>query len=114
MTTFREILDYLLDAGEAKTAYVPWGKGHRNVVIFKGKTYLYKLTGEVNTRLGKIILPLYISMSTNTQNKNQKSTYRVSIKEQLDKLKTNSIQNVKIDLTKINMKNIGNRFGTTK
>ena len=73
MNTFREILDYLLEAGEAKTAYVPWGKNiYRNVIIFKGNKYLYKLTGEVNYRLGKIILRSYIDMSTSLQNTNNK------------------------------------------
>ena len=85
MTTFREILDYLLEAKEANTADVPWGKNsYRNVIIFRGNTYVYKLTGEVNYRFGTILLPLYIRMSSNTQNKNQKSiknTYRVSITE---------------------------------
>ena len=69
--TGEEILQYLLDAGEASQAKVQWGKsGYRNVVIFQGKKYQYKGSGKINKRLLKSILPLYISMSSNTQNKN--------------------------------------------
>ena len=52
-------------------------------------------------------------MSESSEQKNKKNTatknaYRLTLKEQLEKLKTKSIQNVKVDLTKINIKNIGN------
>ena len=37
MTTGQEVLQYLIDAGEASKAKVQWGKnGDRNVVIFQG------------------------------------------------------------------------------
>ena len=125
--TGEEILHYLLEAGEAQyPVKVKWGKGSRNVVIFQGKKYQYKGTGEVNKILLKSILPLYISMSSNTLNKNTKNneknnkdkitkqsenTYRITIKEQLEKLKTKSIQNVKVDLTKINIKELATDLG---
>ena len=54
-------------------------------------------------------------MSSNTQNTNQTSfnnAYRVSIKEQLQKLKTNSIQHAKVDLTKINNNTLTKYLGT--
>ena len=35
--TGEEILQYLLNAGEASQAKVQWGKGYRNVVIFRVK-----------------------------------------------------------------------------
>ena len=38
MTTFRELLDYLLEAGEAKTAYVPWGQMVIAMLSFLGVT----------------------------------------------------------------------------
>ena len=58
--TGEEILQYLLDAGQAQyPVEVKWGKGYRNVVIFQGKKYQYKGTGKVNKRLFKSILPLY-------------------------------------------------------
>ena len=62
--TDRDVLQFVLDAGEASQANVKWGSGHRNVVIFKGKKYQYKGTGSVNKILLKSILPLYISMSS--------------------------------------------------
>ena len=73
--TGEEILQYLLDAGEASQAKVQWGKsGYRNVVIFQGKKYLYKGTGKINKRLLKSILPLYINMSEKPLNKNTKNS----------------------------------------
>ena len=38
--TGEEILQYLLNAGEASQAKVQWGKGYRNVVIFRVKKVL--------------------------------------------------------------------------
>ena len=49
--------------------------------------------------------------SSNQKSKNSKDTYRSTIKEQLGRLKTNSIQNVKVDLTKINIKTLANDIG---
>ena len=48
-------------------------------------------------------------MSESSEQKTKKDTatknaYRLTLKEQLEKLKTKSIQNVKVDLTKINIK----------
>jgi hypothetical protein len=63
MTAGEQILQYLLDAGEAQFVEVKWGKGHRNVVLFKGKKYQYKGGANLNKNLLKSILPLYISMS---------------------------------------------------
>ena len=85
--TGEEILQYLLDAGEASQAKVQWGKsGYRNVVIFQGKKYLYKGTGKINKRLLKSILPLYISMSDKPSNKNTKtSTNNFDVKLKFDK-----------------------------
>ena len=56
--TGEEILQYLLNAGEASQAKVQWGKGYRNVVIFQGKKYLYKGTGKIHKRLVTSILPV--------------------------------------------------------
>ena len=39
---------------------------------------------------------------------NDSSAYKSNIKLDLEKLKNNQIQNVKVDLTKINIKNISN------
>ena len=41
MATFRDILDYLLEAGEAKTDYVPWGKTVIVMLLFLGVTNMY-------------------------------------------------------------------------
>jgi hypothetical protein len=71
--TDREVLQFLLDSGEAKQANVKWGNsGYRNVIIFQGKKYQYKGTGNVNIILIKSILPLYISMSAKVKNTNKK------------------------------------------
>ena len=44
MITGKQILQYLLDAGEAQfPVEVKWGKGHRNVVLFKGKNINIKV-----------------------------------------------------------------------
>ena len=84
------MLQYLLDAGEAQyPVEVKWGKGYRNVVIFKGKKYQYKGTGKVNKRLFKSIFPLYISMSDKPSNKNTKSltnTLAIKLKFESDHL----------------------------
>ena len=74
MTTGQEVSQYLIDAGEASKAQVQQGKsGDRNVAIFQCKKYLYKGAGRINTRLLKSILPLYISMSSDTQNKSKQT-----------------------------------------
>ena len=65
MTTSREILDCLLLNHAVTTQYIPWGKGHRNVIIINSKKYSFKPTGAINKRFGHNILPLYISMSSN-------------------------------------------------
>ena len=65
--TDREVLQFLLDAGEASKANIKWGSGTRNVIIFQGKKYQYKGTGNVNKILMKSILPLYINMSSKVQ-----------------------------------------------
>ena len=72
--TGEEILQYLLEAGEAQyPVQIKWGKGYRNVVIFQGKKYQYKGSGKINKRLLKSILPLYISMSDKSSNTNTKN-----------------------------------------
>ena len=43
MTTGKEILQYLIEAGEASQAKVKWGKGYRNVVIFRVKSIYIKV-----------------------------------------------------------------------
>ena len=90
--TGEETLKYLLDAGQAQyPVEVKWGKGYRNVVMFKGKKYPYKGSGKINKRLLKSILPLYISMSSNTQNKNTYINSLVAKFKDVDKsLKENS------------------------
>ena len=47
-------------------------------------------------------------MSNKASNKN---TYRLTVKEHLDKLKNKSIQNVRIDLTKIIIKTLATYLG---
>ena len=49
--------------------------------------------------------------NTNTTNTPSKNAYRLTVKEQLEKLKTNSIQHVKVDLTKINIKTLATDLG---
>ena len=65
-------LDYLIQHGHADHVQVKWGKGHRWVIIIEGKKYPYKGGYDINKNLKKKITSLYISMSTNTQNKNKK------------------------------------------
>ena len=58
--TGEEILQYLLDAGEAQyPVEVKWGKGYRNVVIFQGKKYQYNGKILFNNLLLILPLPLY-------------------------------------------------------
>ena len=45
--------------------------------------------------------------------KDDSKTYHLSVKADLDKLKNNSIQNVKIDLTKITIKQLATYIGQT-
>ena len=67
--TGEEILQYLLDAGEAQyPVEVKWGKGYRNVVIFQGKKYLYKL-GVESSRI--LVVCLYESVQPNRPYNNQ-------------------------------------------
>ena len=48
LTASKEFLQYLLDAGEVQfPAEVKWGKGYRNVAMFKGKQFQYKGTGKI-------------------------------------------------------------------
>ena len=62
--TDREVLQLLLDAGEASQANVMWGNScNRNVIIFRGKKYQYNSTGDVNKISMKSISPLYRRMS---------------------------------------------------
>ena len=72
------------------------------------KKYQYKGADEFNNNLENQISALYISMSNKASYKN---TYRLTVKEQLDKLKNKSIQNVRIDLTKINIKTLATDLG---
>ena len=105
--TGEEILQYLLEAGEAQyPVEVKWGKGYRNVVIFQGKKYQYKGTGNVNKRLLKSILPLYISMSDKPSNKNTKtSTNNFDVKLKFEtfiiNLKSIFLRNNKVVIVKI-------------
>ena len=72
--TDQEVLPFLLDTGDAKTANVKRGNsGYRNVVIFQSKKYQYKGTGSINERFLKSLLPLYISMSATVLNTNKKN-----------------------------------------
>ena len=114
LPSLKPYLNYLIDRGHAEHVKVKRGKGERNVIIIEGKKYSYKGGHEINKNLKKKITSFYITMSDKSSNSkisindNTKNDYRLTVKEQLEKLKTNSIQNVKIDLTKINIKNIGN------
>ena len=63
------MLQYLLDAGEAETVNVKWGKGFRNVIVISGKKYPYKVHGEINKRLSEKVSSLYIDMSPKALNK---------------------------------------------
>ena len=73
MTTYREMLDYLLLNNAVTTQYIPWGKGHRNVIIINSKKYSFNATGDINKKLERTSSPSYISMSSNTQHTNQNS-----------------------------------------
>ena len=93
--TGEEILQYLLEAGEASQAKVQWGKsGYRNVVIFQGKKYQYKGSGKINKRLLKSILPLYISMPPKVQNKNTKNSTNSSTKKDDDDKKATAANKI--------------------
>ena len=81
----KNCLTYLLENGHAWHVNVKWGNGHRNVIIIEGKKYQYNGGDEFNKNLVKKISALYISMSNKASNTN---TYRLTIKEQLDELKT--------------------------
>ena len=82
----KNCLNYLLENGHAEHVNVKWGNGHRNVIIIEGKKYQYKGGDAFNKNLENTISALYISMSNKASNKN---TYRLTVKEQLDKLKIN-------------------------
>ena len=62
--TDQEVLQYMLDSGEAISAYVNWGNGFRDIIVFQDKKYQYNGKGSVNKILLKSILPLYITMSS--------------------------------------------------
>ena len=113
LPSMRPYLQYLLDRDIVKHDKIKWGKTERQVIITGGKKYQYKGGDEINKNLKKKIVSLYIDMfeSSNRKSKNSKDTYRSTIKEQLEKLKTNSIQNVKVDLTKINIQTLANDLG---
>ena len=69
--TGEEILQYLLDAGEAQyPVEVKWGKRYRWVIKIGCKTYPYKGGHEINNNLKKKIVSLYISMSDKPSNEN--------------------------------------------
>ena len=109
--TGREVLQYLLDAGEASQAKVKWdNSGYRHVVIFQGKKCVYKGTGHVHKRLLKSISPLYISMSAKVQNTNivigGKNKYVRSLIEEFREIQNGNRKSVKIDLTKVNVKQL--------
>ena len=53
--TLNDQLNYLLDKGHAKGAYVPWGSGKRNVIIIGGKKYQYKKGNRFSLLQNKII-----------------------------------------------------------
>jgi len=69
--TISDKLNYLLDKGHAKDAYVQWGLVKRNVIIIKGKKYQYKKGKIFSLLQNKIIHALYSSASeslnTNTE-----------------------------------------------
>ena len=117
-TTTQQKLDYLISQKVAEHQNIKWGEkgGVRNVVIIGGKTYQYNKKGSINKTLEKIISSLYIDMPKPLKEKTTKDdskTYHVSVKADLDKLKNNSIQNVKIDLTKITIKKLATYIGQT-
>ncbi len=61
--TLNDQLNYLLDKGHAKDAYVQWGTGKRNVIIIGGKKYQYKKGKIFSLLQNKIIHVLYSSVS---------------------------------------------------
>ena len=52
-----------------------------------------------------------MSKFSNSNFKPPKNTYRSPVKEQLDTLKSNSVQIVKVDLTKINVRTLATDLG---
>ena len=115
LPSMKPYLDYLLENRAAEHVKVRWGKGYRWVIKIGGKNYQYKGGDEINKNLKKKIVSLYISMSQSSNqntNKSKKNTsYRLTVKEQLEKLKSNSIQHVKVDLTKINIRTLATYIG---
>ncbi len=62
--TINDQLNYLLDKGHAKDAYVQWGLGKRNVIIIGGKKYQYK-KGKYLVYYKIKLFMLYIVVSLN-------------------------------------------------
>ena len=83
----------------------------RNYLKFEGDDHLYTYNATKNISnilLKKVFTYLYIDMkkSLDKQINKDKNTYRLSVKENLNKLKNNLIPNLKIDLTTININSL--------